>query len=197
MKTKLTKLLLIPIILALALVACAGSGVTLADVVDQGRTDPRLYAETDFEPLISPVVPQLPTEVLYGMLRCAEGQAGTSVWRFMDEAIQIEYYIYIWDAGLAEGGFAYVNTAGGIMPNNGMNAPVFEIADLLSWMRADGWKEVEPANLPRALDAQSIQEAIRGLPASVPLWQAPANLFLMIFPGAMIYFQSPYETGGA
>ena len=186
------------LILLIFLAAC---GPGLERVVDQERTNPRLYQTPDLpdEYVTSTVTILAVEEILFGMLRAAEGAQGTEVWLY--EGYLGRYVVYIWDAGSSIGGFSLVNLESGIAQSVEQQLPlghgstVYGLADLRSGLAEVGYRQVNPTNIPHEGNADSIRGMIERLPPTMAAWKyIPLNLMFLVFPESMIYFGN-YEGG--
>lgn len=187
------------LILLIFLAAC---GPGLDRVVDQERTNPRLYQEVDLpdEYVTSTVVALAVEEILYGMLRAAEFSPGCEVWLY--EGYLGKYVVYMWDSGVATGGFSLVNLESGLASSIEQQLPlghgstVYGLADLRKGLAEVGYRQLtSPDQIPQQGNANSIRGMIEKIPPTMAAWKyIPLNLMFFIFPESMIYFGN-YEGG--
>ena len=181
-------------VLALMLISCGPQH--LDRVVDTTRTNPALYESTLPEDYVAAgAALALPLEeVFFGMLRAAEGASGTSVWHYVGPLG--EYYVYVWDAGAAQGGFSLVNATTGVAQSVsdqlplGHQSSIYDLADLVKGLKEMGYTQLKNprTELPTDVNDLAIKRIISTLPPSLPVWMCLSNGLFFVFPESMIWF---------
>ncbi len=187
-------------LICLVLLAACSPG--LDRVVDQERTNPRLYEpELPNEYVIASTAVGLAVEeILYGMLRAAEFSPGCEMWGY--EGPLGRYIVYIWDSGSSLGGFSLVNLDNGLANSIKQQLPlghgstVYGLSDLRKGLAEIGYQQLtSPTQVPTDADANTIKGMIERLPPTMAMWKyIPLNLMFLVFPEAMIYFGN-FEGG--